>query len=121
MRADELMIGDWVQDTCGKPIQVRDILDEGINGMWGGGECYDVEAHYDDIGPIPIDEDILVLNGWEEGKRDLKMYRYENYVIFKSFWGWNLQSELAMVKEIRFVHELQNIMRMTGYQGGFKV
>lgn len=120
MEASELMIGDWVQDTCGKPIQVRDILDEGINGMWGGGECYDVEAHYDDIEPIPIDEDILVLNGWE-GRRDLKMYRYENYVIFKSFWGWNLQSELAMVAEIRFVHELQNILRMIGYQRGFKV
>lgn len=32
MKADELMIGDWVLNTCGNPIQVKELLDDGING-----------------------------------------------------------------------------------------
>ena len=32
MRADELMIGDWVLDTFGNPIQVKELLEDGING-----------------------------------------------------------------------------------------
>lgn len=32
MRADELMIGDWVQDACGNPIQVKELLEDGTNG-----------------------------------------------------------------------------------------
>lgn len=63
MRADELMIGDWVLDTGGVPFQVKELLEDGINGEWDGGELYGVEAVYDDIKPIPIDEDILELNG----------------------------------------------------------
>lgn len=59
MRADELMIGDWVLDTCGNPIQVKELLEDGINGEWDGAECDGVEAVYDDIKPIPIDLDIL--------------------------------------------------------------
>ena len=59
MKADELMIGDWVLDKHGDSIQVREILEDGINGEWDGGECYGVEAHIDEIEPIPIDLDIL--------------------------------------------------------------
>lgn len=53
------MIGDWVLDKYGNLIQVQEILTDGINGEWDGCECYGVEAVYDDIKPIPIDEDIL--------------------------------------------------------------
>ena len=59
MRAAELLIVDWVLDTCGNPIQVKKLLEDGINGDWDGAECDGVEAVYDDIKPIPIDEDIL--------------------------------------------------------------
>lgn len=44
MRADELMIGDWVLDTGGVPFQVKELLEDGINGEWDGGECYGAEA-----------------------------------------------------------------------------
>lgn len=120
MRADELMIGDWVQDTCGNPIQVRELLEDGINGEWDCAECYGVEAGYDDIKPIPIDEDILDKNGWKGGAG--KNLRFnEPFIIVITYKGWRLYYNLVTFGEIRFVHELQNIMRMTGYQGGFKV
>ena len=119
MRADELMIGDWVQDKYGNSIQVREILGDGINGEWDDGELDGVEAVYDDIKPIPIDEDILDKNGWVGAGNNMLVK--QPYRITKADKVWGLAIGLAYIAEIRYVHELQNIMRMTGYQGGFKV
>ena len=119
MRADELMIGDWVLDTFGNPIQVKELLEDGINGDWDGAECDGVEAVYDDIKPIPIDEDILEKNGWV-GAGDNTFVK-KPYMLTKAYEVWGVAYGMAYVAEIRYVHELQNIMRMTGYQGGFKV
>lgn len=119
MKADELMIGDWVLNTFGNPIQVKELLADGINGEWDDCECDGVEAVYDDIKPIPIDEGILALNGWV-GAGD-NMFVKQPYRITKADKVWGVAIGLAYIAEIRFVHELQNIMRMTGYQGGFKL
>ena len=113
------MIGDWVLDTFGNPIQVKELLEDGINGDWDGAECDGVEAVYDDIKPIPIDEDIWEKNGWVGAGEN--MFVKQPYRITKADKVWGVAYGLAYVAEIRYVHELQNIMRMTGYQGGFKV
>lgn len=113
------MIGDWVLDTFGNPIQVKELLEDGINGDWDDAECDGVEAVYDDIKPIPIDEDILEKNGWVGAGEN--MFVKQPYRITKADKVWGVAYGLAYVAEIRYVHELQNIMRMTGYQGGFKI
>ena len=113
------MIGDWVLDTCGNPIQVKELLEDGINGEWDDAECDGVEAVYDDIKPIPIDEDILEKNGWVGAGEN--MFVKQPYRITKADKVWGVAYGLAYVAEIRYVHELQHIMRITGYQGGFKV
>ena len=120
MRADELMIGDWVLDTCGNPIQVKELLEDGINGDWDGAECDGVEAVYDDIKPIPIDLDILEKNGWKGGAGENIRFK-SPYIFVKKNDVWTLHYNEARIAEIRYVHELQNIMRITGYQGGFKL
>ena len=114
-----MMIGDWVLDTFGNPIQVKELLEDGINGDWDGAECDGVEAVYDDIKPIPIDEDILERNGWVGAGEN--MFVKQPYRITKADKVWGVAYGLAYVAEIRYIHELQNIMRMTGYQGGFKL
>lgn len=118
MKATELMIGDWVLDKRGHPFQVREILEDGINGEWDGGECYGVEAYIDEIKPIPIDLDILEKNGWVRAE---DMFVKRPYILTKADKVWGVAYGMAYVAEIRYVHELQNIMRITGYQGGFKV
>lgn len=118
MKATDLMIGDWVLDKYGNSIQVREILGDGINGEWDGGECYGVEAYIDEIEPIPINEDILERNGWVRAE---DMFVKQPYRIKKGDKMWGVVYVVAYIAEIRFVHELQNIMRMIGYQGGFKV
>lgn len=119
MRADELMIGDWVLDACGNPIQVKELLEDGINGEWDGGECYGLAELYDDIKPIPIDEDILEKNGWVGAGEN--MFVKKPYMLTKADMVWGVANVMTYFAEIRYVHELQNIMRMTGYQGGFKI
>ena len=113
------MIGDWVLDTFGKPIQVKELLEDGINGDWDGAECDGVEAVYDDIKPIPIDEDILYKNGWVGAGTNT--FVKKPYMLTKADMVWGVAFGMTYVAEIRYVHELQNIMRMTGYQGGFKI
>ena len=120
MKADGLMIGDWVLDKHGNSIQVREILSDGINGEWDGGECYGVEAYIDEIEPIPIDLDILEKNGWKGGAGENICFK-SPYILAQTNDGWDMYCFVARIAEIRFVHELQNIMRMTGYQGRFKV
>ena len=114
-----MMIEDWVLDTFGNPIQVKELLEDGINGDWDGAECDGVEAVYDDIKPIPIDEDILEKNGWVGAGEN--MFVKQPYRITKADKVWGVAYGMAYVAEIRYVHELQNIMRMIGYQGGFKL
>ena len=113
------MIGDWVLDTFGNPIQVKELLEDGINGEWDDAECDGVEAVYDDIKPIPIDEDILEKNGWVGAGEN--MFVKQPYRITKADKVWGVAIVLAYIAEIRYVHELQNIMRITGYQGGLKI
>lgn len=119
MRADELMIGDWVLDACGNPIQVKELLEDGINGEWDGGECYGLAELYDDIKPIPIDEDILEKNGWVGAGTNT--FVKKPYMLTKADKVWGVANVMTNFAEIRYVHELQNIMRMTGYQGEFKI
>ena len=114
------MIGDWVLDTFGNPIQVKELLEDGINGDWDGAECDGVEAVYDDIKPIPIDLDILEKNGWKGGAGENIRFN-SPYILVKKNDVWTLHYNEARIAEIRYVHELQNILRMLGCEGGFKL
>lgn len=123
MKASELMIGDWVlyagedERLKNKPVQVTGICMEIMQGSFSK-EMYEVLS-YGKIKPIPIDEDILYKNGWV-GAGD-NMFVKQPYRITKADKVWGVAFGMAYVAEIRYVHELQNIMRITGYQEWFKV
>ena len=123
MRAAELMIGDWVFHYVGgeekiKPVQVIGISFDGIQGVYQKGDEI-LSLSYDDIVSMSIDVDILERNGWV-GAGD-NIFVKQPYRITKADKVWGVAYVMAYIAEIRYVHELQNIMRMTGYQGGFKV
>ena len=123
MKATDLMIGDWVlyagedERLKNKPVQVTGICMEIMQGSFSE-EMYEVLS-YGKIKPIPIDEDILEKNGWV-GAGD-NMFVKQPYRITKADKVWGVAYGMAYIAEIRFVHELQNIMRITGYQGEFKI
>ena len=123
MRADELMIGDWVFHYVGgeeklKPVQVIGISFDGIQGVYQKGDEI-LSLSYDDIVPMSIDVDILELNGWVGAGENT--FVKKPYMLTKADMVWGVANVMTYFAEIRYVHELQNIMRMTGYQGGFKV
>ena len=70
MKADELMIGDWLLNGRGNLMQVTAISKDGIDGVCEGreccegGKCYDL---YNIIKPIPLTSEILKKNGWYWG------------------------------------------------------
>lgn len=123
MKATDLMIGDWVlyagedERLKNKPVQVTGICMEIMQGSFSK-EMYEVLS-YGKIKPIPIDEDILERNGWVGAGEN--MFVKQPYRITKADMVWGVVYEMAYVAEIRFVHELQNIMRITGYREWFKL
>ena len=124
MKASELMIGDWVlyagedERLKNKPVQVTGICMEIMQGSFSE-EMYEVLS-YGKIKPIPIDEDILERNGWKGGAGENIRFK-SPYILAKKNDVWTIHYNEARIAEIRYFHELQNIMRMLGYQGGLKV
>lgn len=123
MKATDLMIGDWVlyagedERLKNKPVQVTGICMEIMQGSFNK-EMYEVLS-YGKIKPIPIDLDILEKNGWVGAGEN--MFVKQPYRITKADKVWGVAIGLAYIAEIRYVHELQNIMRMTGYREWFKL
>lgn len=123
MKATDLMIGDWVlyagedERLKNKPVQVTGICMEIMQGSFSK-EMYEVLS-YGKIEPIPIDEDILDKNGWVGAGENT--FVKKPYMLTKADKVWGVAFGMAYVAEIRFVHELQNIMRITGYKGWSKL
>ena len=123
MKASELMIGDWVFHYVGgeekiKPVQVIGVSFDGIQCVYQKGDEV-LSLSYDEIVPISIDEDTLYMNGWVGAGTNT--FVKKPYMLTKADMVWGVAFGMTYVAEIRYVHELQNIMRITGYQGEFKI
>ena len=125
MKAKDLMIGDWVLDTCGNPIQVKELLEDGINGDWEGAECYGVEAIYDDIKPIQLTPEILEKNGFYFVKSSDRDTVWNGWWIYKGLelgvccldregnWPCCINITDSNVP-CEYVHQLQHALRLCG-------
>ena len=125
MKANELMIGDWVycsQEGCeGHQI---DLIDDGNNVVGLDGELLLIE----DIKPIPLTDEILEHNGFritsehadyyfeENGeKMDFCMRRMYDQNDMKKQCGWGHMSYNILIL-IDYVHQLQHALRLCGIE-----
>ena len=100
MKANELMLADWVIYK-GKPHQVDNIR----------------QKDYDNFAPIRITDEILEKNGFTndaDGMNDC-----DEIVSSVEYGAWQRNTEdgfkmLADGKSIRYVHELQHALRLMG-------
>lgn len=104
MKAEELMVGDWVLDTyTNKPMRI-----EGINGS--------NPRFGQDLEPIPLTPEILekngfryndapFVNGWEQFGLTLYRDGGNGYLI-------NCGINVALI--INSVHELQHCLKLVG-------
>lgn len=128
MKANELMLGDWVVYN-GDVDYINPIRIEGMDiatGMCVTSDRDDVG--FDGVWPIPLTAEILEKNGFikSEEVSDTPPYDKDEegnmYYSFKGeckFWGWWQPDNKYFIPanamgniEIKFVHELQHALRL---------
>lgn len=133
MNSEELMIGDLVQFS-GNVIKVEEILADGINPMWDFNENYGCEVDNADLQPIPLTPEILDKN-FKEKEKDTIGYYQRNKLVpymvdmrgvdipneFITKWNliWDEVGKYLTIEDdplikIRYVHELQHVLRLCG-------
>ena len=136
MKATDLMIGDWVyakvqvDDTGAEPVfektpkRVTD-LTKGINGIYVEGTSTFAGA---EIEPIPLTPEILEENGFPYNNEERLYYPFSNkafaierdehddQVFYYSMYVYNPYRSFNWheIIEIRYVHELQHALRLSG-------
>jgi hypothetical protein len=110
MKANELMIGDWVLTDMGEQMQVFEIHEDEV--MLDYNDMYD----YADIEPIPLTKEILEKNDWEERPTGHVFYtdgkRYDNSLWY--IFGSNTFVVNTAEFQIKYVHELQHLLKLLG-------
>ena len=133
MKANELMIGDWVQgflpDTNSKVVG---ILNDVQIAIIGGGAYMELDV--DDLQPILLTPEILEKNGFEndfyenESVADYVKVRLEGYSLKCKANGWDnalvtwCNGHLEVVTDfngevrtdIDYIHQLQHALRLCG-------
>ena len=128
MKANELMIEDylyWGKDKIVKVQMIRKYGDNfGIDVVYNNSVnlyfCTDNDDIYfyniDDLKPIPLTPEILEKNGWEERPTGYVFYtdgkRYDNSLWY--IFGCNTFIVNRAEFQIKYVHELQHVLRLCG-------
>ena len=112
MKANELMIGDWVRIE-GKPFQVTQINNKSVPSEVG---TYPYEE--EDIYPIPLTPEILEKNGFyrrEIPTRDeIGHYYHRTTDPCSIFVRMSFGDGRDFGNEIQYVHELQHLLKLCG-------
>lgn len=141
MKANELMIGDWVKLKDGGPLQMEDVSGTGMFKKWTSDGEYMIPYSYDEIEPIPLTPEILEKNGFIKDKDKKTIgttyhiliptgYEANSYTIqitlykepicgvsvLLKIWGW-IPPYQGGINDIhlcgaKYVHELQHALRL---------
>ena len=116
MKANELMIGDWVRHVNGTPMQVTKITTVHFAcAKNGGANCWEYNNKFE---PIPLTPEILEKNGLENDTLGCCFDEDEQMVLEISnteegiYWTINY-NEYAILK-LKYVHQLQHALRLCG-------
>lgn len=125
MKANELMIGDWVQgfvpDTYSR---VEAIPNENRLGVISSGGHY-IASVADDFQPIPLTPEILEKNGWKHKYYDVYQQTIGETITIDIFpEGCSIVDSRGSQRfwfryhlpSLKFVHELQHAMRLCGIE-----
>ena len=114
MKANELMIGDWVFNTHNrKPEQVQEIRERMV--MLDYNDLYE----YDEIEPIPLTAEILAQNGFSKSRLMGEQRHFTYYLgpslsmlaIYDADFSVHIGDGARYVKN---VHQLQHILKDCG-------
>ena len=131
MKANELMIGDWVYDTILKAnCRVESLAGELVIKC----DIHTEKHPSTEFSPIPLTDEILMDNGFrhdevdtgildyyclgEEGEEYLTVARKTGTHIFEDGFDvvWCFYSEQVAVESFHYVHQLQHALNMGGIE-----
>ena len=129
MTYDDIQIGDWVyfSSTSKYPMKVTYIDPYECGLTFDGNEGDDMVGIYgeDGIQPIPLTEDMLILNDgkFETPADDMQCYKFNQLRVDLRF-GAPMVHIGSCMQIIHYVHTLQNLLRICGgraYANNFKI
>lgn len=118
MKANELMIDDWVYNkNIDKPMQVYPMM---FSQMFR--QKPDAKTEDYNIFPIPLTPEILEKNGWRNSAPDVWGKEYGGFVFhwenrtgrFGMYDFRHLQEQWTMHFQIKYTHQLQHALRLFG-------
>lgn len=129
MKANELMIGDWVRCTDPKPFRIEQI--DGVEEQVYGDDGFFVDTA--DLQPIPLKGEILEKNGFNNRHRRWMWKKKDNYCRIKVSFAPKLEIEGEIFDEppislqvdgatfslniiVEYVHELQHALKLCGIE-----
>jgi len=121
MKANELMIGDWVFNTHNrKPEQVQEIRERMV--MLAYNDLYE----YDEIEPIPLTAEILAQNGFSKSRLMGEQRHFTYYLgsslsmlaIYDADFSVHIGDGARYVKN---VHQFQHILKDCGIEKEIKI
>lgn len=120
MKCNELMVGDWVVESHGFPMQVTSVGKDYLYADFKGNEGDVVEFDDKDYKPYPI---LLTDEFFKRNDFDKKiLYRIEGSMIYEKDGSNGYTIAIGMLKmpdgplaNVHYVHELQQLLRLGGY------
>ncbi len=116
MKANELMIGDWVECTYWNPskqlkvVEIRRIMDDEIKiGVYS--DDLVLIFRQSEVKPIPLTPEILEKNGFVVESRHCHGEPLQYCVITDGLWI-DISGENFFEGELEYVHELQHTLRL---------
>ena len=116
MKANKLMIGDWLKHYNGTPMQVTKITTEHFAcAEKRGMNCWEYNNKYE---PIPLTPEILEKNGLTNDPYGchFKEDEYMTLEISVEEEGvyWTINYNEYSILKLKYVHELQHVLKLCG-------
>jgi hypothetical protein len=119
MKANELMIGDWVLYGTRYAI-VKKVGTTRCSILVCIGKREEiVEETYDNIGPIPLMAEVLEKNGWIKASGYWVLKGHSTRLGWKD--GEMIVGYSALPEKVFWVHELQNLMKAVKISCNFEI
>lgn len=118
MKANELMLGDWVSYKGKMPCKITAICKDTV--VVDNDTAQDWMIDYDKLTPIPLTGEILKKNGFKkmDGEYQDVFYYYERLELLIDDrlepCGYTLYGVFGF--QIKYVHELQHAMKLRGIE-----
>ena len=117
MKCRDLMVGDWITNRNGFPMQITNVGEDYAYATFEGneGDPWEFDDKDDQPKPIPITPEIFEKNGWKETEY-WHEYKDGNTIIqcsLHKIWGIINEIEIEHFK-CEYVHQLQHLLRLCG-------